>query len=607
MSNRTVYVGNVAHHVTQEILITFFSVCGQITNIKIAGDPSYPSLFAFIEFSDPNCAATALNLDGQELGGKPIKVSLSRTNINTPFDPTGNNYVPVAHNRSHDPQLTARTVYVSGIDSHQVSEQHLLDFFGSCGNITNYRMCGDPSKASRFAFIEFSTTQESHNAQGLNGTRLGSSTLRISPSKSAIQKSAPKLTTLAPHQRDAVHRTVHIGNVDINLTEDYLRDYFNNVCGLVNKVALAGDTNHSARFAFVEFDHIEAFQEALKLSGAKLGSKSIKVSPSRSPILAGNGSGKDGGGRRGSGAGADGGDAAGYTPYGNYYGGGYYASSWEYNQNGYAGPTAYSAYGYDMGAYPPTHSPPSAYPHAPPQDHPAYPPYPNDDGPPSHPHPQHHRAPPPRRHHHHHRHSSSYHHQHHHDYRERSYHHHDRHRSLSPHEGYHHRHYDEYGSPHSGSDTGSPYRSLSHGTEETDGLEYHENQSEHPQVIQESGVGQKRKRERDEPYDEPDIKKTKLLDNSITDPQQQQHKQQPEDDDEEDQPELEPEEDSHHNIHDLSEPHPLSPQPPTPTSEEYSDHPLPTHQENNDHSSIDAEHHPEKEEEEKETNPQSLE
>lgn len=84
---RTIHIGNLCSHITEEQLIAFFSQCGTITNLKLAGDPSYPSRFGFIEFADPSQAMAACQLTGTDLGGKILKISLSKSPISQPYNP----------------------------------------------------------------------------------------------------------------------------------------------------------------------------------------------------------------------------------------------------------------------------------------------------------------------------------------------------------------------------------------------------------------------------------------------------------------------------------------------------------------------------------------
>lgn len=191
-----------------------------------------------------------------------------------------------ASSRGKDP--LKRTVYVAGVD-REVNEQTVLNFFSQCGEITNYRFCmGQPYK---FAFIEFATHEGALAAIKCTGSVLGSCTLKISFSKSAIQQTGPnKPLPLTVEQQEMVSRTVHIGNLDGHLTEEQIKQYFTDTCGPISRFVMAGGQPQDgivARFCFIEFQSQQSAQIALSLSGIVIGVLAIKVSPSRSPILSG--------------------------------------------------------------------------------------------------------------------------------------------------------------------------------------------------------------------------------------------------------------------------------------------------------------------------------
>ena len=51
-TEKTVYVGNLQSNINEATVRTVFSQCGQISNVKLAGDPSQPSRYAFVEFAE---------------------------------------------------------------------------------------------------------------------------------------------------------------------------------------------------------------------------------------------------------------------------------------------------------------------------------------------------------------------------------------------------------------------------------------------------------------------------------------------------------------------------------------------------------------------------
>ncbi|KAI9138355.1 hypothetical protein BKA69DRAFT_1169187 [Paraphysoderma sedebokerense] len=79
---RTIYVGNITSSVSESELIQFFSSCGPVTYVKMAGDISQPTRFAFIEFATVAAANAAIALSGTVLQDKPLKINHSKNAIN---------------------------------------------------------------------------------------------------------------------------------------------------------------------------------------------------------------------------------------------------------------------------------------------------------------------------------------------------------------------------------------------------------------------------------------------------------------------------------------------------------------------------------------------
>mmetsp|Transcript_11786 Transcript_11786/g.30890 ORF Transcript_11786/g.30890 Transcript_11786/m.30890 type:complete len:953 (-) Transcript_11786:1024-3882(-) len=176
-----------------------------------------------------------------------------------------------------------RTVYVSYIDL-QVTEEMLANSFSECGTVVDCRICGDPNSAMRFAFIEFSTIAEAQRAQVKSGMVLGSSPLRVLPSKTAI---VPVSRELMPRSNDEVERcsrTVYVANIDKKVDRSDVRSFFEGLCGPVSKLRLLGDYAHSTRISFIEFVYADSAMQALNCSGALLGTLPIRVSPSKTPV-----------------------------------------------------------------------------------------------------------------------------------------------------------------------------------------------------------------------------------------------------------------------------------------------------------------------------------
>jgi len=247
--------------------------------------------------------------------------SPSNNNINSSSNSSNNSNM----NNVNIADAIERTVYVTNIDS-QLKEEQLCEFFTYCGQINHYKICGDGKQPTRFAFFEFASRQFVNDALCLNDQFLGGHKIKVSKSRTAIQpnsqpqnnnqnnSSSSSMNTnnnsnsssgnqnsggnntsknnnaqnySTPHYQDQIGRTVYVGNVDVSVTEDDLYEFFNQLCGSVVKVALAGDSEHAARFAFVEFATTDSRNDALTKTGKILCNRSIRVNASRTPILGG--------------------------------------------------------------------------------------------------------------------------------------------------------------------------------------------------------------------------------------------------------------------------------------------------------------------------------
>jgi RNA recognition motif-containing protein len=76
-----VFVGNLSYETSKEDLETAFSRVGPVTDVVLPVDRATdrPRGFAFVEFGDPGLVMAAIEqLDGTELGGRPLRVSEAR-------------------------------------------------------------------------------------------------------------------------------------------------------------------------------------------------------------------------------------------------------------------------------------------------------------------------------------------------------------------------------------------------------------------------------------------------------------------------------------------------------------------------------------------------
>lgn len=80
---RSVYVGNVDYSATPQELEQVFNSAGVINRITLLCDKftGLPKGYAYIEYEKEECVAKALELNGQDFKGRPLRVVNKRTNV----------------------------------------------------------------------------------------------------------------------------------------------------------------------------------------------------------------------------------------------------------------------------------------------------------------------------------------------------------------------------------------------------------------------------------------------------------------------------------------------------------------------------------------------
>lgn len=76
-----IYVGNLSFNTTEDQLRQAFEAYGEVSSVNIIKDryTGEPRGFAFVEMSDKDAAANAINgLNGQELNGRTLNVNEAR-------------------------------------------------------------------------------------------------------------------------------------------------------------------------------------------------------------------------------------------------------------------------------------------------------------------------------------------------------------------------------------------------------------------------------------------------------------------------------------------------------------------------------------------------
>uniref|UniRef100_A0ACD5XQS9 Uncharacterized protein n=1 Tax=Avena sativa TaxID=4498 RepID=A0ACD5XQS9_AVESA len=180
---RTIYITNIDHTVTEEMLAELFGRCGIVVDCRLCGDPSSGFRFAFIEFPAEEDAANALHLDGAIVGLFPLKVEPSRTAIMS----IKYSLLPQSE---EEMEMSSRTVYCTNIENTitPLGLKHFCETY--FGPVSRLRLLGHDSHATQIAFIEFVEATGAIIALSSSGLYADGLPIRVSPSKTPIRGGA---------------------------------------------------------------------------------------------------------------------------------------------------------------------------------------------------------------------------------------------------------------------------------------------------------------------------------------------------------------------------------------------------------------------------------
>lgn len=255
-SPKTLYVGNLDHSVSEDLLCALFGQMGTIKSCKIireAGNDPY----AFIEFTSHQSATTALTAMNKRLFlDKEMKVNWATSPGNQPKADTS----------------THHHIFVGDL-SPEIETETLRDAFAPFGEISNCRIVRDSHtlKSKGYAFVSFVKKAEAENAiQAMNGQWLGSRSIRTNwstrkpppPRDSSAKGSKSGRPTYEEvySQTSSTNTTVYCGGFPANtITEDVMHKHFGQF-GSIQDIRIFKDKG----FAFIKFTTKDAATHAIE-------------------------------------------------------------------------------------------------------------------------------------------------------------------------------------------------------------------------------------------------------------------------------------------------------------------------------------------------------
>jgi len=174
-----------------------------------------------------------------------------------------------------------RTIFVGNVDL-DLDKKHLQKHFKECGKIEKIWFRSVPVEegkiptkaavimkkyakdaAGKNAYVLFSTKEEAEKALDLNGSKIQNNTLRVD---TAIRK-----------QFDYT-KTIFIGNLPFNATEEELRTFFSD-CGKMDNVRIVRDsaTHVGKGIAYITFKDLLGFKAGLKKNNSTFKERELRI------------------------------------------------------------------------------------------------------------------------------------------------------------------------------------------------------------------------------------------------------------------------------------------------------------------------------------------
>ncbi|XP_034597428.1 polyadenylate-binding protein RBP47 isoform X2 [Setaria viridis] len=269
--NRTIWVGDLQYWMDENYLHSCFGPSGEVVTIKVIRNrhSGVSEGYGFVEFYSHASAEKALqNFSGHVMPNTDRAFKL--------------NWASYSMGEKRSELASDHSIFVGDL-AVDVTDDMLLDLFSSkYRSVKGAKVIIDANtgRSRGYGFVRFGDDNDkTHAMTEMNGVYCSTRPIRVGPA--TPRRSQGDSGSSPPRQSDAdsTNRTVYVGGLDPNVSEEELRKAFAKYGDLASVKIPVGK-----QCGFVQFVNRADAEEALQgLNGSTIGKQAVRLSWGRSP------------------------------------------------------------------------------------------------------------------------------------------------------------------------------------------------------------------------------------------------------------------------------------------------------------------------------------